>query len=115
MAQRLKINDTVKVISGEYKGKVAKIIRLNREKGYAWLEGIGERERHLRKSYLNPLGGKRNAQLGIHLSNLKLEQAYQYEKPKASKADKAKKDSKKDSKKDTKVETTDKKGKKGAK
>ncbi len=88
MAQKLKINDVVRVISGEHKNETAKIIGIDRAAGRAFLEGIEERERHVRKSYLNPVGGKKKVQLGIHLSNLKLEKAYVYEKPKDAKADK---------------------------
>ena len=90
MAQNLKVNDTVKVISGDNKGKSAKIVKIDREAGRAYLEGIGERERHLRRSYLNPTGGKKTVHLGIALSNLKLEKAAKYEKPKKAKEDKKK-------------------------
>ena len=80
MAQHLKINDMVTVISGDNKGKKAKIVRIDRTTNRAYLEGVEVRERHLKKSYLNPAGGKKTVQLGIDLSNLKLEQAAKYEK-----------------------------------
>ena len=90
MAQKLKVNDLVTIIAGDNKGRTAKIVRIDRENGRAELEGIGERERHMRKSYLNPTGGKKTVRTGIALSNLKLEQSAKYEKPKAEKATKAK-------------------------
>lgn len=90
MAQKLKVNDVVKVIAGDHKGESAKIIGIDREAGRAFLEGIGERECHLKKSYLNPAGGKKTVRQGISLSNLKLEKAYTYKKPKNEKADKKK-------------------------
>ena len=74
----LKVNDTVLVISGDHKGEKAKIVKIDGRK--ACLEGIGEVERHLRKSYLNPTGGKKTVYLGIDLSNLKLVEAYEYKK-----------------------------------
>ena len=74
----LKVNDTVLVISGDHKGEKAKIVKIDGRK--ACLEGIGEVERHLRKSYLNPTGGKKTVHLGIDLSNLKLVEAYEYKK-----------------------------------
>ena len=74
----LKVNDTVLVISGDHKGEKAKIVKIDGHK--ACLEGIGEVERHLRKSYLNPTGGKKTVHLGIDLSNLKLIEAYEYKK-----------------------------------
>ena len=85
----LKVNDTVLVISGDHKGEKAKIVKIDGRK--ACLEGIGEVERHLRKSYLNPTGGKKTVHLGIDLSNLKLVESYEYKKgvkPAVKKVDK---------------------------
>ena len=85
----LKVNDTVLVISGDHKGEKAKIVKIDGRR--ACLEGIGEVERHLRKSYLNPTGGKKTVHLGIDLSNLKLVEAYEYKKgakPAVKKVDK---------------------------
>ena len=91
----LKINDKVLVISGDNKGKEAKIVSIDRTAGKACLEGIGTRERHMRKSYLNPAGGKKNIHVGIDLSNLKLVESAEPVKPVKKKADKSKKDDKK--------------------
>ena len=98
MAQNLKINDKVRIISGDNKGTEAKIVKIDRTAGKAMLEGIGLVERHMKKSYLNPSGGKKTIHVGIDLSNLKLIEAAKFEKKAA--------------KKDAKV---DKKVKKGAK
>ena len=87
MAQNLKINDKVLVISGDNKGKEAKIVKIDRKAGKAMLEGIGMVERHMKKSYLNPAGGKKTIQVGIDMSNLKLVEAAKFEKT-AKKADK---------------------------
>ena len=76
----LKVNDKVRVISGDHKGTEAKIVRIDRANGKACLEGIGVTERHLKKSYLNPTGGKKTIHLGIDLSNLKLTEAAKLEK-----------------------------------
>lgn len=92
MAKQLKVNDVVKVISGDHKGESARILRIDREAGRVFLDGIGARERHLKKSYLNPTGGKKTVHQGIAISNVKLEKAAKYEKPKTTKKDaKAKK------------------------
>ena len=101
MSKSLKINDKVLVISGDNKGKEAKIVKIDRVAGKACLEGIEVRERHMRKSYLNPAGGKKTIHVGIDLSNLKLVEAAKSVKPVVKKVDK-------------KVKSTDKK-KKGAK
>ena len=87
MAQNLKINDKVLVISGDNKGKEAKIVKIDRKAGKAMLEGIGMVERHMKKSYLNPAGGKKAIHVGIDMSNLKPVEAAKFEKT-AKKADK---------------------------
>ena len=87
MAQNLKANDTVLVIAGDNKGKKAKIAKIDRKANKAMLEGIGVVERHMKKSYTNPQGGKKTIHVGIDLSNLKLVEAAKVEKT-AKKADK---------------------------
>lgn len=94
MAKQLKINDIVTVIAGDHKGEKAKIVSIDRMAGRVCLENIGVHERHLRKSYFNPMGGKKTVQLGIALSNLKLETAAKYEKTAKDKAAKAAKSTK---------------------
>ena len=89
----LKVNDKVLVIAGDNKGKEAKIVLIDRRGGKACLEGIGMIERHMRKSYVNPAGGKKTIHVGIDLSNLKLVEAGKFEKK--SKSDKKKDDKKK--------------------
>ena len=89
MAQNLKLNDKVKVISGSNKGKEAKIVKIDRIAGKAMLEGIEVRERHMRKSYLNPAGGKKTIHVGIDLSNLKLVEAAKAVKSSVKKVDKS--------------------------
>ena len=84
----LKINDKVMVTSGDNKGKTAKIVKMDRANGKACLEGIGVIERHMKKTYYNPKGGKKTIHVGIDLSNLKLVEAAKVEKKAAMKADK---------------------------
>ena len=89
MAKGLKINDKVLVISGDNKGKEAKIVKIDRAAGKAMLEGIGVVERHMRKSYLNPAGGKKTIHVGIDLSHLKLVEAAKVVKSSVKKVDKS--------------------------
>ena len=98
MAQNLKINDKVVVISGDHKGEEAKIVRIDRVNGKACLEGIGLVERHMKKTQYNPTGGKKTIHLGIDLSNLKLVEAAKFEKKTAKKDAKADKKLKKGAK-----------------
>ncbi len=81
----LKINDKVMVISGDNKGKTAKIVKMDRAAHKAMLEGLEVCERHMKKSYLNPKGGKKTIHVGIDLSNLKLVEAAKVEKKSAKK------------------------------
>lgn len=107
----LKINDKVLVIAGSHKGIEAKIVKIDRERGVAMLEGIGVRERNLKRTQYNPRGGKKTIHLGINLSNLKLVEASKYVKSAVKKVDNKKADKK--AEKEAKKEA--KKAKKGAK
>lgn len=98
MAKGLKINDKVIVIAGNDKGKTAKIVKIDRAAGKAFLEGIGVRERHMKKSYLNPAGGKKTIQVGVDLSNLKLVEAAKFVKSAVKKVDKSAKNTDSDKK-----------------
>ena len=84
----MKVGDKVLVIAGDNKGKEAKIVKIDRAGGKACLEGIGLVERHMKKSYLNPAGGKKTIHVGIDLSNLKLVEEAKSAKPAVKKADK---------------------------
>ena len=73
MAQGLKTGDKVTIIAGDNKGKSGKIVAMDKKNNKAMIEGIGIRERHIKKSYLNPAGGKKDIHVGIHVSNLRKE------------------------------------------
>ncbi len=74
MARRIKVNDMVKIITGDkkIKGKVARVTKVLADKNQVLLEGIGNRTRHVAKSYYNPVGGKRDIQVPIAISNVAL-------------------------------------------
>ena len=73
MAKCLKVGDRVKVISGDHKGTVASIVKVDRENHKAMLKDINVRERHVRRTQYNPKGGKKSVHVGIDFSNLKKE------------------------------------------
>lgn len=79
----MKVGDKVLVIAGDNKGKEAKIVKIDRKAGKACLEGIGIIERHMKKSYLNPQGGKKTIHVGIDMSNLKVVEAKKADKKNA--------------------------------
>lgn len=72
MAQNLKTGDKVTVISGSFKGKTAKIVKMDRKNSLAMLEGINTRERHFSTNAYRQ-GGKKDIHVGIHTSNLRKE------------------------------------------
>ena len=84
----MKVGDKVRIIAGDNKGTEAKIVSVDREAGKACLEGIGVIERHMRKSYVNPQGGKKTIHVGIDMSNLKLVEEAKVEKKADKKAKK---------------------------
>lgn len=90
----MKVGDKVLVIAGDNKGKEAKIVKIDRKAGKAMLEGIGIVERHMKKSYLNPQGGKKTIHVGIDMSNLKVVEAKKADKKADKKNAKAKKGAK---------------------
>ena len=110
----LKVNDKVLVISGSHKGTEAKIVAIDRARGVAMLEGVGLRERNLKRTQYNPRGGKKTIHLGIDLSNLKLVEAAKFVKSAVKKVD-TKADKKAEKKAEKEAKKAEKKAKKGAK
>jgi ribosomal protein L24, bacterial/organelle len=64
---RLKKNDSVKVMSGNAKGSVGKILFIDRKKGRVIVEGVNIIHRHTKPSQKNQQGGiiKREAPINI--------------------------------------------------
>jgi large subunit ribosomal protein L24 len=72
MALRLKKNDTVQVMAGEFSGKTGRIIRVFPDKGRALVEGLNIVKRHTKPNRKNQQGGIVQKEAPIHLSNLLL-------------------------------------------
>lgn len=72
MALGLKKNDTVQVISGEYKGKTGRIIKMFRDKNKAIVENINVVKKHTKPNQKNQQGGIIEKEAAIDLSNLML-------------------------------------------
>lgn len=69
---KIKKGDTVKVISGNYRGKTGKVLKVLPDRNRAIVEGINFIKRHSRPSQNNPQGGIIEREASIHLSNLML-------------------------------------------
>jgi len=72
MASRLRKNDNVQVISGEYRGKTGRILKVFPEKNRAIVEGINVVKRHTKPNAKNQQGGIVEKEASIHISNLML-------------------------------------------
>tara|TARA_Y100000590_G_scaffold119297_1_gene136600 strand:- start:205 stop:513 length:309 start_codon:yes stop_codon:yes gene_type:complete len=69
---RIKKNDSVKVISGNNKGKTGRVIKVMSCKTKAIIEGLNTVKKHARPTQDNPQGGIVEKELPIHISNLLL-------------------------------------------
>jgi large subunit ribosomal protein L24 len=72
MALRLKKNDTVQVMAGEFSGKTGRIIKVFPDKGRVLVEGLNIVKRHTKPNRKNQQGGIVQKEAPIHLSNLLL-------------------------------------------
>lgn len=72
MALGLKKNDTVQVISGEFKGKTGRIIKMIRDKNKAIVENVNVVKKHTKPNQKNQQGGIIEKEAAIDLSNLML-------------------------------------------
>ncbi len=66
---KIRKNDSVKIMAGKNKDKIAVVQSIAKDKVY--LVGIGERKRHAAANQIAP-AGKRDVQLPIHISNVAL-------------------------------------------
>jgi large subunit ribosomal protein L24 len=69
---KIKTGDTVVVTAGEHKGSEGKVMKVDREKNKAIVEGVNLVKKHEKPSAANPQGGIREKEAPIHISNLSL-------------------------------------------
>lgn len=70
MSKWIRKDDSVKVLAGNEKGRVGKV--LFRKQDRVLVEGMNIRTKHVKKSQANPQGGKVQMEAPIHVSNLAL-------------------------------------------
>ena len=63
-------NDTVVVITGKYKGRRGRVLRVYPEKERVLVEGVNMIKRHTRPSNTNQKGGIVEREAPIHVSNV---------------------------------------------
>lgn len=67
---QIKKNDTVKVIAGNSRGKVGKVLRVFRDRERVIVEGVNIVHRHRRPTQTNPQGSISLQEAPIHVSNV---------------------------------------------
>lgn len=71
MGVRIKTGDTVKIISGDDKGKTGKVTKVLPQENKVFIEGIGNRERHMRPTAFRR-AGKKDIQVAVDMSKVAL-------------------------------------------
>lgn len=69
---RFKKNDTVKVVSGNSRGAVGKLLFIDRKKGKVIVEGVNIISRHTKPNQKNPQGGIIKREAPINITNVML-------------------------------------------
>jgi len=69
---KIKSGDVVRVIAGDHKGAEGKVLRVDREKNKAIVEGVNMVSKHTKPSAKNPQGGIVKKEAPIQISNIAL-------------------------------------------
>lgn len=67
---KIKKNDRVKVLQGKDRGKVGKVLRLEPDKGFVYIEGINTIKVHTRAKKQNEPGGIISKEGPVNISNV---------------------------------------------
>jgi len=69
---RIRKDDTVMVISGNYRGETGRVLEVYHKTDRILVEGINIRKRHTKPNQNNQQGGILSKELPIHISNVML-------------------------------------------
>ena len=69
---RIRKDDQVKVIAGKDKGKVGRVLRVDRDKARVLVEGVNLARKAMRKKRQEDRGGIMDIEMPIHISNVML-------------------------------------------
>jgi large subunit ribosomal protein L24 len=69
---KIKTGDIVRVIAGDHKGSEGKVLKVNREKNKAIVEGVNMVSKHTKPSAKSPQGGIVKKEAAIQISNISL-------------------------------------------
>ena len=70
MPTHVKKGDTVRIISGDDRGKQGRVLQVLPKTNRLVVEGINRVYRHVRRSRTNPQGGRLEKEASIHISNV---------------------------------------------
>ena len=85
MKNAFKTGDMVTLLSGNERGKQGKVLKIDRKKGWALVEGLNMQSHYTRKSEKDPKGGIVKREGMLHICKLKLAAAATEGKPEAKK------------------------------
>ncbi len=68
---KIKVGDQVKVIAGQYKDSVGKVLKTLKKENKVIVEGVNVHKRHTRPNQMNQAGGIFESEAPIHVSNVK--------------------------------------------
>jgi large subunit ribosomal protein L24 len=68
----IRVNDTVKVLTGDDQGVRGKVLSVDRQKGKVTVEGVNRVYKHVRRSQKNPQGGRLSMEMPVAQSNVAL-------------------------------------------
>jgi large subunit ribosomal protein L24 len=69
---KIKTGDIVRVIAGDHKGSEGKVVKVDREKNKAIVEGVNMVSKHTKPSAKSPQGGIVKKEAPIQISNISL-------------------------------------------
>ena len=69
---KIKTGDVVRVIAGDHKGSEGKVLKVDREKNKAIVEGVNMVSKHTKPSAKSPQGGIVKKEAPIQISNISL-------------------------------------------
>ena len=69
---KIKKGDSVKVITGKYKGKIGRVLKVYPSKNKVLVESVNVFKKHVRPTQENPQGGINEIELPIDVSNVKI-------------------------------------------
>ena len=81
---RIKKNDNVLVITGQYKGKTGRVVWVDTKKNRVLVEGVNKKRKHQRPTQKSPKGGIITIEAPIDMSNVSLFIKGEDGKPKAT-------------------------------